>query len=356
MERARRIAVATGRVLVALVSISVLVATAYGWSVYRGISTRIVTSDVLPETASPGLDEPLTALLVGLDSRTDAAGNPLPPELLDQLRAGADEGQLHTDTIILLHVPAGPRAAATAISIPRDSYVPIAGGRGKHKINSAYWRGIATPREELAAQGVTGAELDRAGHRGGPDARWWPPCRTLTGVTVDHYAEINLAGFVEITEALGGRAGLPQRAGARAAAPASTCPRGRRRSAAPTRWRSSGSGTASTAATSTGSPASRRSSPGSRAPSCRRGTLADPARLDRLVGALTRYVVLDRGWDLDRLVEQFRRATAATSPSAPSPPARPTCAHPSTASRWRSTRSRCGSSSPPWSARATRRR
>jgi anionic cell wall polymer biosynthesis LytR-Cps2A-Psr (LCP) family protein len=37
------------------------------------------------------------------------------------------------------------------------------------------------------------------------------------------------------------------------------------------------------------------------------GTLSDPAAVRRLVEAVTRHVVLDRGWELDRLIAQFRR-------------------------------------------------
>jgi anionic cell wall polymer biosynthesis LytR-Cps2A-Psr (LCP) family protein len=37
------------------------------------------------------------------------------------------------------------------------------------------------------------------------------------------------------------------------------------------------------------------------------GTLSDPGAVRRLVDAVTRNVVLDRGWDLDRLVVQFGR-------------------------------------------------
>ena len=37
------------------------------------------------------------------------------------------------------------------------------------------------------------------------------------------------------------------------------------------------------------------------------GTLSDPAAVRRLVDAITRHVVLDRGWDLDRLIAQFGR-------------------------------------------------
>ena len=37
------------------------------------------------------------------------------------------------------------------------------------------------------------------------------------------------------------------------------------------------------------------------------GTLSDPTAVRRLVDAITRHVVLDRGWNLDRLIAQFRR-------------------------------------------------
>ena len=37
------------------------------------------------------------------------------------------------------------------------------------------------------------------------------------------------------------------------------------------------------------------------------GTLSDPGAVRRLVDAVTRNVVLDRGWDLDRLIAQFGR-------------------------------------------------
>lgn len=66
---------------------------------------------------------PQNILLVGVDSRTDAQGEPLPREVLAELRAGSAD-VLNSDTIILLHLPAdGGRAVA--ISIPRDSYVDI---------------------------------------------------------------------------------------------------------------------------------------------------------------------------------------------------------------------------------------
>ena len=75
------------RVAVSVASALVLLVTGYGWSAYREFGARLVTSDVLtPDRPSDGV---VDILLVGLDSRTDAAGNPLPRQLLDALAAGA---------------------------------------------------------------------------------------------------------------------------------------------------------------------------------------------------------------------------------------------------------------------------
>ena len=44
------------------------------------------------------------------------------------------------------------------------------------------------------------------------------------------------------------------------------------------------------------------------------GTLSDPGAVRRLVDAVTRHVVLDRGWNLDRLIAQFRRTSGGALP------------------------------------------
>ena len=41
------------------------------------------------------------------------------------------------------------------------------------------------------------------------------------------------------------------------------------------------------------------------------GTLTDPRAVRRLVEAVSRHVVLDRGWNLERLITQFRRMTGS---------------------------------------------
>ncbi|HEY0695569.1 MAG TPA: LCP family protein, partial [Kribbella sp.] len=153
-----------GRVLVAVLSAAVLLVTGYGWSTYHRIDGALATSDVLGADRSP--DGATDILLVGLDSRTDGHGNPLPQHVLDELSAGTDTGTLNTDTLVLVRVPNDPTAVATAISIPRDSYVDVP-GFGKHKINSAYERAMTDARASLTKRGITGADLARQASQAG---------------------------------------------------------------------------------------------------------------------------------------------------------------------------------------------
>ena len=76
-------------------------------------------------SAAAATDGAIDILLVGLDSRTDAHGNPLSADELATLRAG-DDVSTNTDTIILVRIPNNGKSA-TAISIPRDSYVDAPG-------------------------------------------------------------------------------------------------------------------------------------------------------------------------------------------------------------------------------------
>ncbi|EWM15837.1 LCP family protein [Kutzneria sp. 744] len=205
----------TGRTLVALLSTVVLAASGYGWVEVNKVRNGITTTDVFGShqplagsatttTAVPGLDGPQDILVVGLDSRTDAQGNPLPQAVLDQLHAGSNDGELNTDTMILLHIPADGRSAV-AISFPRDSYVQLAGGYGKHKLNSAYAYARNDAYSDLSAQGVKGADLEQQAAVAGRK-NLIKTVEDLTGgaVTINRYAEVNLASFYEISQAIGG--------------------------------------------------------------------------------------------------------------------------------------------------------
>ncbi len=186
------------RLAIAALSALVLLATGIGHGLFKDLAAGLARSNVI---AGGGTDGPLNILLLGVDSRTDAQGNPLPKQVLAELRAGRED-VLNSDTIILLHVPEdGSRAVA--ISIPRDSYVDIPGYR-RDKINAAYPATKALKTENMVEQGVTDRtriELESATEGRAVLVR---TVEKLTGVKIDHFAEVNLLGFYNLTNAIGG--------------------------------------------------------------------------------------------------------------------------------------------------------
>jgi LCP family protein required for cell wall assembly len=181
-----------------VVSTLVLGLTGYAWSAFHNLLNGLSTTDVIGFSAPDGATD---ILLVGSDSRTDAHGNPLPPAVLSRLRAGQNEGEL-TDTMILVRIPNdGSRAAA--ISLPRDLYVELADGFGQHKLNSAYSRGKAYTAAQLINEGAD-PETVRTKSIAAGRKLLLQSVEDLTGIGIDHYAEINLLGFSLLTEAVGG--------------------------------------------------------------------------------------------------------------------------------------------------------
>ena len=308
-SRGRRAGV---RVAIGVVSTLVLAATGYAWSQLTKLDAGIVMADVIPPAAQIPQDNSPTGtplavaqniLLVGLDSRTDANGNPLPQNVLDALHAGSsDDGGNTTDTMILVHIPAGG-AAATAISIPRDSYVDIAGGFGKHKINSAYSRGKNAAMSTLRAQGLSGAELEVQSNVAGARTAI-QTVEKFTGLTINHYAAINLAGFSALSEAVGG---------------VQVCLK------APVHDSYSGADFAAGRQTLSGPQAlafvrQRHGLPNGDLDRIARqqaflsgmatklldaGTLTDVGKLSALIGAVQGSVVLDQGWDVLSFAQQL---------------------------------------------------
>ncbi|GAB2959095.1 LCP family protein [Amycolatopsis acidiphila] len=193
---------------VGLASVLVLGVSGYAWTQVSKLTDGLATADVIEPAAqlpsTPDVPVPeQNILLVGIDSRTDAQGDPLSQNVLDQLHAGdGSDGGDTTDTMIVVHIPAGG-GEATAISIPRDSYVQIAGGYGKHKINAAYSYGKQAARTELAKQGVTGAARERQADQAGARTAI-QTVESFTGLTINHYAAVNLLGFYTLSMAVGG--------------------------------------------------------------------------------------------------------------------------------------------------------
>ncbi|MBM7772385.1 LCP family protein required for cell wall assembly [Actinokineospora baliensis] len=200
--RGPRSGMVAGRTLVALLSAVVLLATGYYWRVTDSFSDDLTKANVVEDTGEKPADGAVDILMVGMDSRTDAQGNPLSKEQLAMLNGGKSEGEINTDTLIMIRIP-NDGGKAVGVSIPRDSYVDIP-GFGKHKVNSAYGRGKLAARADLQKQGVTDQkELERRSNEAGAKSLI-ATLTKLTGATIDHYAEVNLLGFYDITNAIGG--------------------------------------------------------------------------------------------------------------------------------------------------------
>lgn len=186
------------RLVVAVASVIVLVLTGFAW---RSVDSLIADIERIGDLGlGGGRDGAVDILLVGVDSRADAHGNPLSVGERAMLHAG-DEVGTNTDTIVLLRVPNDGRSA-TAISLPRDSYVDIP-GIGMGKINSAYGVTKATQQTKLLDEGVSDADAEQQSTKAGRQALI-KTVANLTGITVDHYAEVSLLGFVLLTDAVGG--------------------------------------------------------------------------------------------------------------------------------------------------------
>lgn len=122
-------------------------------------------------TAAGTVTDTLNILVVGNDTREG-----LTEQQLQELGT-TDAGSQLTDTIMLLQV-SPEREKAVVVAFPRDLRVQMP-GEGDVKINSVVARG------------------------GGPDALV-EVVQDFTGLDLDHYVEIDMAGFLELADALGG--------------------------------------------------------------------------------------------------------------------------------------------------------
>lgn len=156
-----------GKIVLVLMTVLVAVALVFAgmaWGSWRDVE-RVDLVDVL--TGSVG---GTNYLIVGTDSREGVAA--------DAQNAGVIFGEgvagERTDTIAVLRLEDG---AVSLLAIPRDLYVSIDGG-SPSRINAAFARGgpatlIRTVQSEL-------------------------------GIGIDHYLEVDFAGFLGLVDALGG--------------------------------------------------------------------------------------------------------------------------------------------------------
>ncbi|WP_456238346.1 LCP family protein [Micromonospora tarapacensis] len=136
---------------------------------YQRTVAREQLLDPSARTDRTDLDGPINYLLVGSDRRP-----------------GDSDAQQRTDTILIVHVPAGLREGYL-VSVPRDLLVTIPPGGGypggEDKINTAY---------EYGGGGQAGAQLLSA------------TLARLTGIRFDGAALVDFAGLRDVIDLLGG--------------------------------------------------------------------------------------------------------------------------------------------------------
>jgi len=119
-------------------------------------------------------------LLVGDDHRPADAT----PQELAELGTQLDGGATNTDSMIVLHIPAGG-GSATMISFPRDSWVPIP-GHGTFKLNSAFSDGAANGGGDAGGMRLLIQTIEN-----------------MSGLSIDHFVRVSLLGFYQLVKALG---------------------------------------------------------------------------------------------------------------------------------------------------------
>ena len=205
----RRSAGNTGYSLRCVAAALVLVVSGFSYLVVREVGS-IGSSHAITSGPSPGAQN---ILLMGLESRRDWNGNILPASILAALHAGSTQGVADgvggndTNTLILIHIPAGGKKAV-GFSIPRDDWVNFAGTVGQQqagKIDQAYGVSMYYEQEKLRAQhpDMGQDQLASLGNEAGRRAAV-VTVEKLTGVHIDHFAEVNLDGFYELATVLGG--------------------------------------------------------------------------------------------------------------------------------------------------------
>jgi LCP family protein required for cell wall assembly len=187
--------------VLALLSVLVLGLSGYAWSQYRNLSAALLRSGVLGDgPRSAGGDT--NVLIIGLDSRLDELGQPLPPDIYDAMHAGDEQaGGYNANVLMLVHIP-GNGGQATSISIPRDDYVSFPGtpsGMSKGKIKQAYGFAFDERRRQLMTQGLTDPISVEQQSRDAGRAQQIATVRELLGgVPIDHFVEVTMVAFYQL--------------------------------------------------------------------------------------------------------------------------------------------------------------
>ncbi|MFJ6796801.1 LCP family protein [Streptomyces sp. NPDC091268] len=169
------------RIALLVVSLLILGAAGAGWWAYAHLNGNIDSVD-LDQAIGDNRPAKVVAnaqniLVIGSDSRAGANGD------LDH----GDVSGARSDTAMLVHIPEG-RAKATAVSIPRDTLItrPECKDRDGKSMASAN-RQMFNSVYSLAGPACVVKTVEQ-----------------MSGIRVDHFVEVDFAGFKGLVDALGG--------------------------------------------------------------------------------------------------------------------------------------------------------
>ena len=197
-----------GYAVACMLAAVVLMVSGFAYYVKAQVAS-IGGSDVISGGPQTGA---MNILLMGLESRTDYDGNILPANLLAALHAGSVQGVENgvggqdTNTLILIHIFAGGQKAV-GFSVPRDDWVTFPqpyDGQSQGKIDQAYGLAWAQSLSQTAAKSSMNKDQRYLLANEAGQAATIATVTALTGVHIDHFAEVNLAGFYELAQAFGG--------------------------------------------------------------------------------------------------------------------------------------------------------
>lgn len=162
------------RLLILFNSILVLacLATAGFFALAREKASQLPVVDIASQSRTSVTDDsPRNILLVGTDNADSLSKD-------DPARKGREKGENLADVIMILRVEPATKQAAL-LSIPRDTWLPVAPSWSKTKINASF------------------ASSDGA-------SRLISTIKHNFGISIDNYAQVDFAGFRGLIEVIGG--------------------------------------------------------------------------------------------------------------------------------------------------------
>ena len=197
-----------GYAVACAVAVVLMVVSGYAYKVVS-LASGFGGGVAIPNGSTTGA---MNILVMGLESRTNYQGQTLSAGLLAAMHAGSVNGVENqgvggqdTNTLILIHIFAGGQKAV-GYSIPRDDWVTYPqeyDGQPAGKIDQAYGDAYAQSLSATVTSSMSTKQRYQVANQAG-QAATLATVQAVTGQKIDHFAEVNLAGFYYLAQAFGG--------------------------------------------------------------------------------------------------------------------------------------------------------